>query len=89
VANPTPHGAGVRGLNLAPSSKFFNGRFGRMFRALPPADFGATDDDSQNALVKLGMAMVADEDAPKDGPDAEESGSLRHTRISASSSTTT
>jgi hypothetical protein len=74
VTNPTPHGAGVRGFNLAPSSKFFNGRFGRMFRALPPADFGATDDDSQQALVTLGMAMVAGEDAPKDGPDAEESG---------------
>jgi hypothetical protein len=74
VTNPTPHGAGVRGFNLAPSSRFFNGRFGRMFRALPPADFGDTDDDSQNALKKLGLAMVSDEDPPKDGPDNEESG---------------
>ena len=40
MANPTPHGAGVRGFNLAPSSRFFNGRFGRLFRALPPAEFG-------------------------------------------------
>jgi hypothetical protein len=74
VTNPTPHGAGVRGFNLAPSSPFFNGRFGRMFRALPPAEFGANDDESQNALRKLGAAMVSGEDAPKDGPDNEESG---------------
>jgi hypothetical protein len=74
VTNPTPHGSGVRGFNLAPSSRFFNGRFGRMFRALPPAEFGNTDDETQTALKKLGMAMVSDEDAPKDGPDDEESG---------------
>jgi hypothetical protein len=70
----TPHGSGVRGFTLAPSSKFFNGRFGRMFRALPPADFGANDTASDAALAQLGAAMVADEDAPKDGPDDEESG---------------
>ena len=57
MANPTPHGAGVRGFNLAPSSRFFNGRFGRMFRALPPADFGDNDDDSQKALRKLGAVQ--------------------------------
>src|ERR1700729_855799 len=45
-----------------------------MFRALPPADFGANDTDSQAALLQLGAAMVSDEDAPKDGPDDEESG---------------
>ena len=45
-----------------------------MFRALPPADFGPTDTDSENALKALGDAMVSTEDIPKDGPDAEESG---------------
>ena len=74
MANPTPHGAGVRGFSLAPSSKFFNGRFGRMFRALPPADFGDDDVQSKDALHNLGEAMVSDEDPPKDGPDDEESG---------------
>ena len=74
MANPRPHGVAVRGLSLAPSSPFFNGRFGRMFRALPPADFGANDTDSQAALLQLGAAMVSDEDAPKDGPNDEESG---------------
>ncbi len=74
MANPRPHGVAVRGLSLAPSSRFFNGRFGRMFRALPPADFGANDTDSQAALLQLGAAMVSDEDPPKDGPDNEESG---------------
>ena len=74
MANPTPHGRGVAGFNLAPKSRFFNGRFGRLFRALPPADFGANDTESEAALLALGAAMVADEDPPKDGPDAEESG---------------
>ena len=74
MANPTPHGVGVRGLTLAPSSRFFNGRFGRMFRALPPADFGDDDAQSMTALHNLGAAMVSGEDVPKDGPDAEESG---------------
>ena len=53
MANPTPHGAGVRRFNLAPSSKFFNGRFGRMFRPLPPADFGHDDIQSRGTLPKL------------------------------------
>jgi hypothetical protein len=74
VTDPRPHGRGVRGLNFTPSSPFFNGRFGRMFRSLPPADFGATDPDSEQALTKLGAAMVSSGDTPKDGPDGEESG---------------
>ncbi|NMO90638.1 heme peroxidase [Actinomycetospora sp. TBRC 11914] len=69
-----PHGQGVRGLGLARTSKIFGGRFGRIFRAIPPADFGPTDDASQAALTKLGAAMSAAPDPVKDGPDAEESG---------------
>ena len=41
-----PHGIGIRGLNLGAASKLFRGPFGRMFRALPPADFGANDEAS-------------------------------------------
>ena len=69
-----PHGVGVRGINLSRSSVLFEGPFGRMFRALPPADFGADDQASQAALAALAAAMVPAPDVPKDGPDAEESG---------------
>ncbi|RMZ74885.1 hypothetical protein DV737_g5629, partial [Chaetothyriales sp. CBS 132003] len=44
-----------------------------MFR-LPAASYGATDDQSRTALKKLGDFMTSDLDAPKDGPDGEESG---------------
>jgi hypothetical protein len=71
---PSPHGARVRGLSLAGSSSPFGGRFGRIFPAVAPADFGATDAQSQAALATLGRAMESTEDLPKDGPDNEESG---------------
>jgi hypothetical protein len=78
VSNPLqfrPHGA-VRGANLSRSSRFFGGRFGRIFRALPPADFGPDDAASLQALVALAdkMTSVADPADPKDGPDNEEGG---------------
>ena len=71
-----PHGAVLRGANLSRASLLFEGRFGRIFRALPPADFGADDTQSLAALSALAGAMisVADPADPKDGPDAEESG---------------
>jgi len=68
------HGSTVRGLTLSRGSKFFGGQFGRMFRALPPADFGESDTKTEENLLKLGAAMVAPHDDPKVGPDAEESG---------------
>ena len=74
VTDPRPHGVPVRGFAFAPSSPFFNGRFGRLFRSLPPADFGNTDTESESALAQLGAAMSSTEDLPKDGPDNEESG---------------
>src|SRR6516165_1678791 len=74
LKNLTPHGQGVRGLNLSRSSLLFGGAFGRIFRALSPAEFGATDQESQDNLKLLGKAMVSTEDKPKDGPDTEESG---------------
>src|SRR5207249_9097162 len=50
------------------------GRFGRMFRCLRPATFGATDADNVANLTALGAAMSAELDEPKDGKDDEESG---------------
>jgi Animal haem peroxidase len=69
------HG-GVRGANLSRNSLLFNGPFGRIFRALPPADFGKTDAQSLAALQELAQVMTAKADPadPKDGPDSEESG---------------
>lgn len=71
-----PHGAGVRGANLSRSSVLFGGAFGRIFRALPPADFGVDDPASLKALGALAdqLTSVADPADPKDGPDSEESG---------------
>src|SRR3954471_24429566 len=68
------HGSTVRGFTLSRGSKFFGGQFGRMFRALPPADFGESDTKTEESLLKLGAALVAPPDSPKDGPDDEESG---------------
>lgn len=70
---PRPHG-GVRGADLSRSSVLFGGPFGRIFRALPPADYGADDDASKAALKKLAAAMLASPDPIRNGPDAEESG---------------
>jgi hypothetical protein len=69
-----PHGTGIRGLTLSRSSPLFEGAFGRIFRALPPADFGPTDADSLQALGVLAANMIAGPDPAKDGPDPEESG---------------
>lgn len=68
------HSEPVRGLVSAKASPFFQGRFGRMFRSLRPAKFGKTDADAEVSLKKLGDAMSAEFDAPKDGKDDEESG---------------
>lgn len=68
-----PHG-GVRGANLARGSVLFGGPFGRMFRALPPADFGADDHASIAALTKIADKMMAPPETPFNGPDAEEGG---------------
>ena len=68
------HAEPARGLMSTRRSPAFEGQFGRMFRALPPATFGGTDADTVANLAKLGAAMTADFDAPKDGADEEESG---------------
>src|SRR5258708_36291597 len=45
-----------------------------MFRSLPGAKFGANDAENVANLTKLGLAMSAGFDPPKDGKDEEESG---------------
>jgi hypothetical protein len=70
---PSPHATPPRGLD-ATRSPLFQGRFGRMFRNLTPAQFGATDDANNANLAALGRAMVAGVDPPTDGKDPEESG---------------
>jgi hypothetical protein len=56
------------------TSPSFEGRFGRMFRALSAATFGRDEDENLINLAALGDAMSADFDPPKDGKDEEESG---------------
>lgn len=48
------HGGGVRGDNSVPRSSQFEGRFGRMFRSLPSAEW------PREALLKLGKAMTSE-----------------------------
>jgi hypothetical protein len=69
----TNHGTPPRGLD-ATRSPLFEGRFGRMFRNIPPAEFGVNEDENLNNLRALGDAMSATPDDPKDGIDSEESG---------------
>ncbi|QMW01499.1 peroxidase family protein [Spirosoma foliorum] len=52
----TGHGAPLRGLDSTVNSTLFQGRFGRIFRNLPPAVF--KDDD----LLKLATAMTAEQE---------------------------
>ena len=63
----------LRGLDLTSRSSQFEGRFGRMFRTLPPAEF------NQEILMKLGSKMTADFEAtptPETKPDDEENSGI-------------
>jgi hypothetical protein len=62
----------VRGLMPAKSLPLFQGRFGRMFRSLPPAKFGESEEDNIANLAQLAKAMTAQFEKPKDGKDDEE-----------------
>src|SRR6266446_3929728 len=68
------HGAALRGLMSTKTSPLSQGHFGRMFRSLHAASFGATDDKNLANLKLLADRMSAGFDAPKDGSDDEESG---------------
>ena len=68
------HSTPIRGLMGTGRSPLFQGRFGRLFRSLPPAIFGKNDDDIKQNLKALGEKMSATFDPPTDGKDPEESG---------------
>ena len=70
------HGDPLRGLMSTARSPLFDGKFGRLFRSLPPATFGASEADNIANLTKLGAAMSSEADPadPKVGKDDEESG---------------
>lgn len=69
-----PHGVPPRGIDMDTRSRLFEGRFGRIFRALAPADFGSNDTEAESVLETLAAAMIHEPDCPKDGADDEESG---------------
>ncbi len=71
---PQRHSTPIRGLMSTKNSPLFQGRFGRLFRSLPPAKYGKTDDESIKNLTDLGGKMAASFDPPTDGKDPEESG---------------
>jgi len=56
------HGGGVRGDNSTPRSSEFEGRFGRIFRSLPPGDW------PKESLIKLGLAMTSDPEHDEKNP---------------------
>src|SRR5580704_11715666 len=74
------HSTPIRGLSSIGRSSLFQGKFGRLFRSLPPAKFGKTDDENIQNLTTLGFqnanksGMSATFDPPTDGKDPEESG---------------
>lgn len=59
---PAAHGGGVRGDQGTSRSTLFEGRFGRMFRSLPPSQW------SPEALAKLGSAMTSDPETDEKDP---------------------
>lgn len=60
------HGSELRGLFSVPLSEGPAGRFGRLFRFLPPAQYGDDFDQSKEALTELAETMIAKEFAHKD-----------------------
>ncbi|MBZ9938252.1 heme peroxidase family protein [Mesorhizobium sp. BR1-1-16] len=61
------HGSPVRGLSNVPRSSIRDQRFGRLFRDLPPADFGDKERDIVAALTELGMSMLQDPQRDSNG----------------------
>jgi hypothetical protein len=68
------HGVPIRGLMSVPHSRSFQGRFGRMFRSLSPAQFGRSEGDNTRNLHELAELLSNELDDPKDEKDDEESG---------------
>src|SRR5437867_13237449 len=69
----TGHHGEVRGANVSRRSSTFEGRFGRMFRTLPAAEF------NEEILLALGALMTAEPEAeqtPETEADAEENSGI-------------
>ena len=52
------HSTPIRGLMSTGKSALFQGRFGRLFRSLPPAKFGSTEAENLQNLAILGAEDV-------------------------------
>lgn len=63
------HGGQPRGSDFSPGSALFEGRFGRMFRTLPPAEF---DEDELKDLAEKMIAESEEEETPETEDDPEE-----------------
>jgi hypothetical protein len=63
------HGGQPRGSDFPPESALFEGRFGRMFRTLPPAEF---DRDELKDLAENMIAESEEEETPEKDIDPEE-----------------
>jgi hypothetical protein len=63
------HGEQPRGLDFPPGSAFVEGRFGRMFRTLPPAQF---EEDDLKKLARKMIAKPEDDEDDKEVVDPEE-----------------
>src|SRR5438552_8515982 len=73
VRKTTGHHGEIRGANLSRRSSQFEGRFGRMFRTLPAAEF------DEKILLQLGDEMTAELEGtptPETKADAEENSGI-------------
>ena len=67
----TLHGS-LRGADAVTQSRIFEGRFGRMFRDLPPAEFGNNEQENLDVLKKLGGMMISKANIKETEPNPEE-----------------
>lgn len=68
-----PHGTGTRGAGMARDSVLFAGPYGRIFRALPAAEYGRDEAETLARFAELAQAMQSPADLAE-GPDPRESG---------------
>ena len=54
VSMSEKHGAMLRGLTTVPNSQSLQGRFGRIFHLLPPAQVGSGESENTDNLRNLG-----------------------------------
>ncbi len=70
--NASAHGGGVRGADLSRRSSQFDGRFGRLFRALPAASWGVEDLKALgNAMTSNAETLASDKNLPAASPEVD------------------